>query len=392
MTENAEVHSVAPDADVSEPTMSRETIPFGAAATDPAGSLTVLRFGTPGARPKVVLQAGLHADELPGMLVLRDLARRLEEADRHGEILGEVVLVPIANPLGLAQQRHGILQGRYDEATGENFNRGYPDLAAMIGPTIADRLGEDAAANTASIRTAMADALAGLEPATAIDGLRKTLLGLALDADIVLDLHADNEALVHLYTLPDFWPAAMDLAAELDTRAVLLAGLSGGNPFDEACSAPWTALAESFPDAPIPAACCAVTVELRSNNEVAPGLAESDAAALLRFLQRRGVVAGEAGALPRLLCEATPLQGMQQVKAPVEGIVTYHARLGDTMRIGDVIATISDPLGEDVDVLSETDGPLFARHEQNYAWPGKVIAKVAGQVPLPDRTGNLLSD
>lgn len=392
MTGNAGEHSSLPEAGTPQADQTRESIPFGAAGADPAGHLSVLRFGVPGARPKAVLQAGLHADELPGMLVLRDLALRLEEAARRGEIIGEVVLIPVANPLGLAQQRHGILQGRFDEATGENFNRGYADPAALIGPGLGERLGADGTANIASIRAAMADALAGLAPATAIDGLRKVLLTLAVDADIVLDLHADNEALVHLYTLPAFWPAAADLAAELDARAVLLAPLSGGNPFDEACSTPWLTLAAAFPETPIPPACFAATVELRSNNAVAPGLAEGDSAALFRFLQRRGVVAGDPGRLPGLVCEASALDAMQQVKAPVAGVVLYHARLGDTMRAGDMVATIIDPLGASVEIRAQTDGTLFARQEQRYAWPGKVIGKIAGQVPLPERTGNLLTD
>ena len=392
MTESAGEQSLLPEAGTPLKAITHDSIPFGAEGAEPAGYLSVLRYGTPGARPKAVLQAGLHADELPGMLVLRDLALRLDEAARRGEIIGEVILIPVANPLGLAQQRHGILQGRFDEATGENFNRGYADLAALIGPGLGERLGADGTANTAAIRTAMADALAGLAPATALDGLRKALLTIACNADIVLDLHADNDALMHLYTLPAFWPGATDLAAELDARAVLLASVSGGNPFDEACSTPWLKLAEAFADAPIPAACFAATVELRSNNEVAPGLAEGDSAALLRFLQRRGVVAGEPGRLPGLSCEATALEAMQQIRAPVAGIVLYHARLGDRMRAGDLVATITDPLGESVEIRAQTDGPLFARQEQNYAWPGKVIGKIAGQVPLPERTGNLLTE
>ena len=173
---------------------------------------------------------------------------------------------------------------------------------------------------------------------------------------------------------------------------MLLAPLSGGNPFDEACSTPWLTLAAAFPETPIPPACFAATVELRSNNEVAPGLAEGDSAALFRFLQRRGVVAGDPGRLPGLVCEASALDAMQQVKAPVAGVVLYHARLGDTMRAGDMVATIIDPLGASVEIRAQTDGTLFARQEQRYAWPGKVIGKIAGQVPLPERTGNLLTD
>lgn len=362
------------------------------AAGAPPRGITVLRYGTPGARPKAYLQAGLHADEFPGMLVLRHLAADLAEAAGRGEIPGEVVLVPQANPIGLAQHENGVLQGRFEAESGRNFNRDYPDLAAAIGGEIGGRLGPDADANVAVIREAMGTALARIDPPDELSALRKILMGLAFDADIVLDLHADNEALLHLYIGTPLWPAGADLAAEVDARAVLLAEVSGGNPFDEACGGPWWELAKRFPDAAIPAACLSATVELRSNDDVDDAQARRDAAALLRFLQRRGVVAGEPGPLPRLLCEAAPLEAMQQVRAPAEGLINYRARLGDQVRAGDVVAEIIDPLGEVTPVPATTDGLLFARHSQTYAWPGKVIGKVAGTVALPDRTGFLLTE
>lgn len=372
--------------------MSRDTQFLPAGPSGLSRSLTVLRFGTPGARPKAYLQAGLHADELPGMLVLRELAAQLEDAAARGEILGEIVVVPVANPIGLSQHVNGFLQGRFDSWSGQNFNRGYPDLAALVQWSLNGQLGADAGANVATIRAAMGQALAGLMPQGEVDGLRHALLGLAHDADFVLDLHADNEAMVHMYTGTALWPDAEDLAAEIDARAVLLCALSGGNPFDEACSGPWWALAAAFPDTPIPPACLAATLELRSNNDVDERLVRDDARAILNFLRRRGVVAGSAGSLPRLLCEATPLEAMQQLIAPVEGVVVYRARLGDTVRAGEVVASIVDPLGGITDVAAHTDGLLFARHDQPYAWAGKVIGKIAGETPLPERTGKLLGD
>ena len=238
-----------------------------------------------------------------------------------------MVVVPVANPIGLAQQSYGYLRGRYEENTAGNFNRGYADLARDAGRR--RRLGADPAANVTAIRAAMAAALDALAPQGEIATLRHALLRLAHDADLVLDLHADNEAVMHLYVGTPLWPDARDLAAELGARAVLLAEISGGNPFDEACSGPWWALARRFPEPPIPPACLAATIELRSNNAVDADLAEDDARALLRFLVRRGVVAGRAAALPALDCEATPLDATQQLIAPAAGLVVYRARLGD---------------------------------------------------------------
>lgn len=373
---------------------SRTRVPLAGIGPDgvPA-ALTVLRYGTPGARPKAYLQAGLHADEFPGMLALRHLAARLEEAAARGAIAGEIILVPQANPLGLAQHRFGFLQGRFHEASGLNFNRDYPDLAAAIGDTIGAHLGPDAAANVAAVRAAMGTALQGMEAQTELDRLRLTLMGLAYDADIVLDLHADNEALLHLYIGTPLWPDAQDVAAEIDARAVLVAEVSGGHPFDEACGGPWWALAHRFPDQPIPPACLSATLELRCNDTVDEGLAARDAAALERVLRRRGVIAGGVEeALPRLLCTATPLEAMQQVRATSHGLIAYHRQLGDTVRAGEEVARVIDPVGASVPVLATTDGLLFARHSQTYAWPGKVIGKIAGAHALPERTGRLLTD
>ena len=115
-------------------------------------------------------------------------------------------------------------------------------------------------------------------------------------------------------------------------------------------------------------------------------LAEEDAEALMRILMRRGLVAGDPGRLPPQQCDATPLDAMQQVIAPVAGLVVYRARLGAQVEAGAVVAEIVDPLGGSVPVKARTDGVLFARHDQPFAWPGKVIGKIAGAVPLPERT------
>jgi predicted deacylase len=349
--------------------------------------LTVLSFGTPGSGRKAYLQAGLHADEFPGMLVLRILAGQLAEAEARGGIHGEILLVPQANPIGLAQTETSFLSGRIENGTGENFNRNYADLSDL-GPL---PLGPDAESNVKTIRAAMSARLAAMQPEGALAQLRHRLLTLAHDADLVLDLHADNEAEPHMYVGPALWPAAEDIAAAIDARAVLLSEVSGGSPFDEACASPWWVLAANHPDLPIPPACVAATLELGSNDDVNPEHAAEQATTLLRMLQGRGYVEGSGGR-PRLSCQATALTAMAQLRSPVTGLVAYHRRLGDWVHKGDLVATVIDPLGEETELSAETDGRLFARHSQPYAWPGRVIGKIAGEVPLDSRTGNLLSD
>ena len=116
-----------------------ERIALPAMSLGTGRELVVHRYGRPGARPKAYLQAALHADELPGGLVLHHLIRRLDEADAANRIRGEIILVPVANPVGLGQVVGGRHAGRLELDSGENFNRYYPDLAAAITPDIGDR-------------------------------------------------------------------------------------------------------------------------------------------------------------------------------------------------------------------------------------------------------------
>ena len=150
-----------------------------------------------------------------------------------------VVLVPYANPLGLAQQVLGHHEGRFDLRDGVNFNRQFADLTAAASAAVQGRLGDDPAANVAQVRAALRDAAAALSAKNPAEDLKRRLLALAIDADIVLDLHCDAEASVHLYGLTPQAELCAELGALLGARAILLATESGDSPFDEACSRPW---------------------------------------------------------------------------------------------------------------------------------------------------------
>jgi predicted deacylase len=356
--------------------------------------LTSWRYGTPGARPKAYLQAAIHADEIPGMMVMHHLVPRLDALALAGAITGEIVIVPVANPIGLAQNINGVALGRHELSGAGNFNRKYPDLAPPVAERVAGHLTGNAAENVAIIRSKMREILAEARPATETDFLRVALLRLAIDADIVLDLHCDSEALLHLYTGAEPGPDAAELAADLGSRATLLAESSGGNPFDEACSAPWPVLARRFGAAhPIPLPCLAATVELRGQADVSDDLAAADAAALIRFLQRRGVIAGDPGPLPAPLGAATRLDAVDVVKAATAGILAYRSNLGDRIAEGDIVAEIVDPLGGRVAAASRTDGLLLTRRSNRFVRPGDIVAKIVGTRPLPERAGGaLLSD
>jgi uncharacterized protein len=359
--------------------------------------LVSLHYGPygPGVR-KATLQASLHADEVPGMLVAFHLRRLLGELEDAGRLQGEVVLVPAANPLGLNQRLlHGAV-GRFDLASGENFNRNYANLLEPVAHAVAGKLGPHAEHNVAVVRAALRDAIAALPAATPLESLRRTLLGLAADADVVLDLHCDGEALLHFYTATPLWPQAELLAGCIGAELVLLAERSGGDPFDEACSMLWPDLAQKLgPAFPLPAACLAATIELRGEADVAHRHAERDARGIVAYLAARGFVKpGPDGSLPapvaELPCEALPLSGSIPVVAPHGGVLVFAAEPGAQLQQGDLVAELIDPLsGEVTRLTSPVDGRMFARDNRRFAVAGMPVAKVAGREAL--RRGKLLS-
>ena len=374
-----------------------ERLPLIGTSPGTARSLLVHRYGKRGARPKAYLQAALHADEIPAMLALHHLTRLLDEEAAAGGILGEIVLVPYANPIGLAQAVNGAHSGRYNLDGSGNFNRNWPDLGRGLAERLESRLTGDAGRNVALVREALGEAVAGLAPASEMAALRIALIRLAYDADLLLDVHCDDDALLHLYLTPAHWPMAADLAAELGCRAVMLSEDSGGNSFDETFSRPWLELAKRFPDQPVPPACLAGTLELRGRPDVSDELAAQDAGALFRSLQRRGYVAGEVSPLPELLCEAMPLTATESLKAPAAGILSYTVRPGDRVEAGDRVAWLIDPAAEDPararsEIVAGTDGLVLSSRVDKYVLPGMLVMKIVGKEPLPGRVGGYLLD
>jgi len=370
--------------------MKTEHIELLSAAPGTQQHLQVLRFGEPASGPKVYIHGALHADEVPAILVTRELARQFAELEHQGRVHGEIVLVPFANPVGLAQQHLGQHQGRFDLRDGGNFNRGYPDLAARIVDSLRTQLGPDEAANTAIIRTALRVAARQTTANTTAQDLKNQLLRLAIDADIVLDLHCDNEAVMHVYALTPQRAVAEELACALGARALLLATESGDSPFDEACSRAWLALQQQLPQFPIALACFGATVELRGETDTSHALARQDALALCDFLALRGVLDIPQKGLPAPRCQPTPLSGSEPITAPVAGVVVFHRAAGDLVQTGDRIADVVDAsTGALTPVHCTSSGVLYARCAQRWAVPGKRLAKIAGTTLA--RSGKLLS-
>lgn len=360
-------------------------------------TLVGFHFGTPGARPKVYIQASLHAEELPGMLVAHHLRQQLEDAEKAQPLRGEVILVPAANPIGLSQRLNHRALGRFEFDTAQNFNRHYPDMAAAVLKDAIPRMGPDANANATVVRKLVGQWLEQWQPASELESQRRQLLLLSHDADLVLDLHCDTDAVMHLYSEEACWPPFEPLARLLGCQAVLLARESGGGPFDERLSGLWWQLAAALQaagvKATLPQACASTTVELRGECDVSHEHARQDARAILAFLTHVGAVATSTpGALPPMACKPTPLAGSQTLRSPVPGVLVFLVKPGDALEVGDVVAEVIDPTAPGAarvhEVRAEVAGVLYAAVRERYVVSGGEIGKIAGATPF--RSGDLL--
>ncbi|MGO3345675.1 MAG: succinylglutamate desuccinylase/aspartoacylase family protein [Marinomonas sp.] len=347
-------------------------------------------FGTPNSGKKIYIQASLHADELPGMLAAWKLKQQLVTLEEQGLIQGEVVLVPVANPIGQNQHLMDIQLGRYELESGQNFNRGYYDCFEQVAALVQDTLTQDPVKNTQIIRSALRHTIQQWHVDNEIHSQQKTLQTLCCDADIIVDMHCDFEAVQHTYCTYYSWDTMAPLAQFLDSKANMLADETGGNPFDSAFDMVWKRLADRFGDI-IPKACQAITLELCGQADVYHGKSNLDATALVNYLRSLGVVTDKApdvfvtDTLP-----ATDLTAVEPLKSNMGGVLVLCSVVGTMVEKDQLIAEVINPITDKVQqIRASQPGLLFSCSLRRSATAGMLVAHVAGETPI--RSGYLLA-
>lgn len=359
--------------------------------------LTYFRIGPDSSEKKVYLQAALHADEQPGILVLHHLIELLKNADEAGELNAQFVLFPMVNPLGMGDIEFGQHQGRYDRDTGINHNRQWPDLFELLGEEIIERISDDPQANIRLVRESIAGWLKRYPRVKARDQWRHLLMSEAFDADYVFDLHCDDESLLYIYTVPQQKQAMQSLADYTGAAATLLAEDGGGFSFDEIWPRIWIKLTEACPGRDLPHPLRSCTLEYRGRNEVFEPLNTRDAENLYAYFQAEGLIAGDKIVEPVASPRATDLRATEIIRAEQAGLLVYCVELGEQVEKGQKIADLIDLDGERAfvnrtPVFAGTGGIILSRNSAKYVWRGAGITKIVGTEILEKRDGYLLED
>ena len=351
-----------------------------------------------GHAPKIFLQAGLHADEQPGTLILHYLLALLDEAEKLGQLQAEFIIMPMVNPIGMAQIQNHHHSGRFDMSTGLNFNREWPDLALTIineKPEILDQLQADEQENKKIIIDAISEWIDQQTAITAIEKLRFQIIKQVIKCDVVLDLHCDIQATNHIYIVPQLMPEYQDLADWMGSEVTLTAENSGGGSFDEVWPRLWIDLQRLVPNKPLPSPVLSATLEYRGLIDVEDALNKKDAKNLMGFFIGRGFVNKELEGTPPSMPVAVPFDATQIIKAEIAGLISYHVKLGARVQEGDLIANILLLDGENafrqkMPIYAGTSGIVFSLMLQKYIWKGAMVAKIAGNTSLASRKGVLL--
>ncbi len=359
--------------------------------------LNYFRLGPVGAKKKVYLQAALHADEQPGILILYHLLNLLRAADNANALSAEFVLFPMVNPLGMGDIEFGQHQGRYDRDTGVNHNRQWPDLYSVVDQSLGDRLGQDEKENIHLIREAVANWLKSNPGVKARDQWRHAVMSEAHDADYVFDLHCDDESLLYIYTVPQQHEAMRLLANYTGAVATLLAEEGGGNSFDEVWPAIWLKLAKEYPDKAIPMMRASCTLEYRGQTDTFDSLNLQDAENLYGYFQAEGLIGGKPKGQPIEAPTATDLRATEIIRAEHAGLVAYCVELGEEVVKGQKIAELIHLDGEQAfagrtPVVAATSGIILSRNTNKYVWRGAGITKIVGTEILDSRGDFLLED
>lgn len=373
----------------------RKTVALRGDAPGSVTEFTWYSIGPADAPEKVHLQAALHADEMPGTMVLHHLLPMLRQADDMGLLRARFTVMPMVNPIGMQNVSFHRHVGRYDTRTGVNYNRRWPDLFSLIRTQLSGRLKDDELFNVNLIRKAVAQWIDSQQPRTAAEQLRLLVLRECHDAEFILDLHCDSDSLPYIYTSPELMPELQDLADWMGAAATLTAADSGGGSFDEIMPQLYRKVAQANPGKPVPMASATATLEYRGQADVYDAYGADDARRLWGFLCGRNLIDADPGVRPPAMPEALPFEATEIIRADRPGLVAYRVGLGDRVTRGQPIADLIALEGPEAfmartPILSSTDGFVLSRLEAKYVTRGANLAKIVGTQPLPARKGAYL--
>ncbi len=359
------------------------TIPLRQMASGDNLSLQVYKFIGASPGKKVYIQSNLHGAEIVGNAVIHQLIEFLWMLD-NTDLIGEIWLLPVCNPMGTNQRSHHFSSGRHCAYEAKDWNRIFWDFEKDISES---NNGENKLLAFAQsqldldleqIRKNFLDAIKQQFVKLSDDinsdrGVPYTekfsykLQSLSLDADYLIDIHSStNQGLDYLYYFKNREESAkfflLDFGILLDEY--------DGDAFDEAFIKPWLALEEDFQQLgrTIKFDVEAWTLELGRGMEMIPDSVAKGVRGIKNYLKQKGVLAQDfkLDDIPQKNHQMNFKTKSKATKyyATVGGMIQSRISLGREVRAGEQLYQIlsfnkQGKLPTTVDIFAERDGFVY---------------------------------
>ena len=292
--------------------------------------------GSDSSAPSVYMQASMHASEIQGNAVLIEL---MEYFTKH-QPRGTVYIIPQCNPIGKDVFIGAGHQGRFDSATGDNWNRYYfnpkIDYQAFVKEHINSSTTVYKKAFEELLQQKIEKELNNEWELSRAKRLNLLVQQEAQKADYVLDLHTDTDAITYIYT-PEF---AKKDAEKFGYKHTLVIGNEAGGALDEAIFVPWWSLQLEFKkqgrNEEVLKEC--FTLELGSEECINKNDAIMQTQGILNYLKHKKVISS-AFATDKLNNEIVHhnIANYKHIKAIEGGLYEWFVKAGDSFNAGDTI-------------------------------------------------------
>jgi uncharacterized protein len=355
-----------------------ETIPLRQMASGDMLSLQVYKFIGSQPGKKVYIQSNLHGAEIAGNAVIQQLIEFLQTLNTDN-VIGEICLLPVCNPMGTNERAHHFSPGRYCVYEAKDWNRIFWDYEKATDDLVVfakSQLVLDIEVIRQNylniIKQEFSKILEKINcyssvPYTEI--FRYKLQSLSLDANYLIDLHSSaNQGLNYLY----YFHNREDSAKYFLLDFGILLDKYDGDAFDEAFIKPWLALENCLQKLGREARFDveAWTLELGTGMQINPDSVTRGFQGIINYIVRKGILVNTNLPVVNISSNMNPEMAFKKrsdVKkyyGIVGGMIQWRVKLGSLVKAGDRIYQILsfNKLGQlptVVDIYAEADGLVY---------------------------------
>ncbi|MBE9053062.1 succinylglutamate desuccinylase/aspartoacylase family protein [Nostocales cyanobacterium LEGE 11386] len=336
--------------------------------------LQVYKFIGAHSGKKVYIQSNLHGAEIAGNAVIHQLIEFLLSLN-DTDLVGEIWLVPVCNPMGTNERSHSFSPGRFCVYEAKDWNRIFWDYEKEADDLVAFtksqlQINQEVVRQNylTIIQQELTKILEKINSPSSVpytERFRYQLQSLSLDANYLIDLHSStNQGLNYLYYFPHQEVSAKYFLFDFG----ILLDKYDGDAFDEAFIKPWLALEACFKSLgrEIKFDVEAWTLELGTGMQMNPDSVTKGVQSVKNYLAQKGILLTSDLNLKPKSQEMIFAVSSKRKKyyAIAGGMIQSRVELGTVVKAGDRLYQIlsfnkASKLPTVIDICAEQNGFVY---------------------------------